>query len=65
MNNNKNSSFALFIISSISVGKKIMLLRVLQAFIIIMVIMSHVMFLLLETLVVIMLSTIITVMWLS
>jgi hypothetical protein len=61
----KKSHFALFIISSISVGKKIMLLRVSQAFVTIVVIMSRVMFLLLETLVVIMPSTLITVMWLS
>jgi hypothetical protein len=65
MHNNKNSHFALFIIRSISVGKNIMLLKVLQAFVTIMVIMSRVMFLLLETLVVIMPSIIITVMWLS
>jgi hypothetical protein len=40
----KKRCFALFIISSISVGKKIMLLGVSQAFVAIMVIMSRVMF---------------------
>jgi len=64
VHNQKSSHFALFVISSISVGKKIMLLRVSQAFVTIVVIMSRVMFLLLETLVVvgIMPSIILTVM---
>jgi hypothetical protein len=48
---NQKGFFALFVISSISMGKKIMLLRVSQAFVTIVVIMSRVMFLLLETLV--------------
>jgi hypothetical protein len=47
-----------------NMGKKIMLLRVLQAFVTIVVIMSRVMFLLLEMLVVIMPSIIIALMWL-
>jgi hypothetical protein len=64
MHNQKDSRFALFIISSISVGKKIMLLRVLQALVTIVVIISRVMFLLFETLVVIMPSILLTVMWL-
>jgi hypothetical protein len=45
---NKKSHFALFIISSICVGKTIILLKVLQAFITIVVIMRRMMFLLLD-----------------
>ncbi len=63
MHNNKKGHFALFIISSIWVGRTIMLLKVLQAILTIGVIMSRVMFLLLEMLVVIMPSIILTVMW--
>jgi hypothetical protein len=61
---NKKNHFVLFIISSICVGKTIMLLKVSQAFVTIVVIMSRMMFLLLETFVVVMPSIIITMMWL-
>jgi hypothetical protein len=61
----KKNRFTLFIISSISMGKNIMLMRVLQAFVTIVVTMSRVMFLLLEELVVIMSSMVLTAMWLS
>jgi hypothetical protein len=64
MHNLKKGRIALFIMRSICVGKTIMLLKVLQAFVTIVLIMSRMMFLLLETLVVIMPSIIITVMWL-
>jgi hypothetical protein len=60
----KNCPFALLIISSISLGKKIMLLKVSQAFVTIVITISCEMFLLFETLVVIMPSIIITMMWL-
>jgi hypothetical protein len=60
----KKGHIALFIIRNICMGKTIMLLKVLQAFVTIVLIKSRVMFLLLETFVVIMPSIIITVMWL-
>jgi hypothetical protein len=64
VHNQKKGHIALFIIRNICMGKTIMLLKVPQAFVTIVLIMSHVMFLLLETLVVIMPSITITVMWL-
>jgi hypothetical protein len=64
MHNQNKSHFALFIISSICMGKTIMLLKVLQAVVTIVVIMSRMMFPHLEKFVVIMPSIIITVMWL-
>jgi hypothetical protein len=63
LHNLEKGHIALFIISSICVGKTTMLVKVSQAFVSIVLIMSHVMFLLLETLVVIMPSIIITMMW--
>jgi hypothetical protein len=64
VHNLKKGHIALFIIRNICMGKTIMLLKVLQAFVTIVLIMSRVMFLLLEMSVVIMPSIIITVMWL-
>jgi hypothetical protein len=64
VHNLKQGHIALFIIRNIWVGKTIMLLKVLQTFVTIVLIMSRMMFLLLETFVVIMPSIMITVMWL-
>jgi hypothetical protein len=64
LHNLEKGRIVLFIIISICVGKTIMMLKVSQAFVTIVLIMSRVMFLLLETLFVIMPSIILTVMWL-
>jgi hypothetical protein len=64
VHNLKKDRIALFIIRNICIGKTMMLLKVSQTFVTIVLIMSRVMFLLLEMLVVIMPSIIITMMWL-